>query len=137
MGSSHVRLCADNSEPGACFRFYASLSLCPSPPMCMCACAHVLFLSKINIKKKKNFLKENSKYRYVPRPEVKLPGGKVHLSISVILWGWVSSYGWAKPLAKIWSGLSVGIYWHLSITLHSFFHPITSDSSAQTSGRSW
>ena len=26
-----VRLCADSSEPGACFRFGVSLSLCPSP----------------------------------------------------------------------------------------------------------
>ena len=26
-----VGLCADNSEPGACFRFCVSLSLCPSP----------------------------------------------------------------------------------------------------------
>ena len=30
---SHVRLCADSSEPGACFRFCVSLSLCPSPFM--------------------------------------------------------------------------------------------------------
>ena len=26
-----VRLCADSSEPGACFGFWVSLSLCPSP----------------------------------------------------------------------------------------------------------
>ena len=26
-----VRLCADSSEPGACFRICVSLSLCPSP----------------------------------------------------------------------------------------------------------
>ena len=26
-----VGLCADSSEPGACFGFYVSLSLCPSP----------------------------------------------------------------------------------------------------------
>ena len=26
-----VRLCADSPEPGACFRFCVSLSLCPSP----------------------------------------------------------------------------------------------------------
>ena len=37
-----VGLCADNSEPGACFGFCVSLSLCPSP-------AHTL--SKINVKK--------------------------------------------------------------------------------------
>ena len=38
-----VGLCADRSEPGACFRFGVSLSLCPSP-------AHALSLSisKIN-----------------------------------------------------------------------------------------
>ena len=42
----HVGLCADSSEPGACFGFRASLSLCPSP-------AHALSLS-IN----KNFKKQ-------------------------------------------------------------------------------
>ena len=41
LGSGHDRtvygleprvgLCADSSEPGACFRFCVSLSLCPSP----------------------------------------------------------------------------------------------------------
>ena len=39
-----VRLCADGSEPGACFGFCVSLSLCPSP-------VHALSLSvpqKIN-----------------------------------------------------------------------------------------
>ena len=47
----HVELCADSSEPGACFGFCVSLSLCSSP-------THVLSLSlslsKINIKKIKN-----------------------------------------------------------------------------------
>ena len=28
-----VGLCADSSEPGACFGFCVSLSLCPSPPL--------------------------------------------------------------------------------------------------------
>ena len=44
----HVGLCADSSEPGGCFRFCVSLSLCPSP-------VHVLSLSvsKINKRKKK------------------------------------------------------------------------------------
>ena len=37
-----VGLCADSSEPGACFRFCVSLSLCPSP----CSCS--VSLSKIN-----------------------------------------------------------------------------------------
>ena len=27
----HIRLCADSSEPGACFEFCVSLSLCPFP----------------------------------------------------------------------------------------------------------
>ena len=36
-----IRLCADSSEPGACFRFCVSLALCPSP-------ARTLSLSKIN-----------------------------------------------------------------------------------------
>ena len=44
-----VGLCADSSEPGACFRFCVSLCLCSSP-------AHTLSLLpskiKINIKKK-------------------------------------------------------------------------------------
>ena len=52
-----VRLWADGSEPGACFRFCVSLSLCPSP-------VHALSLSvsKINktLKKKiKKKLKRN------------------------------------------------------------------------------
>ena len=37
----HIRLCADSSEPGACFGFWVSLSLCPFP-------ASALSLSKIN-----------------------------------------------------------------------------------------
>ena len=36
-------LCADSSEPGACFRFCVSLSLCSFP-----TCALSLSLSKIN-----------------------------------------------------------------------------------------
>ena len=36
-----VPLCADSSEPGACFSSCVSLSLCPSP-------AHTLSLSKLN-----------------------------------------------------------------------------------------
>ena len=42
-----VGLWADGSEPGACFQFCVSLSLCPSP-------VHALSLSvsKINVKKK-------------------------------------------------------------------------------------
>ena len=42
----HVRLCADSSEPGPCFGFFVSLSVCPSS-------AHSLSLKNINIKKKK------------------------------------------------------------------------------------
>ena len=42
----HIGLCADSSEPGACFEFCVSLSLCPSPPHAL-----PLSLSKINIKK--------------------------------------------------------------------------------------
>ena len=50
-----VGLCADSSEPGACFGFRVSFSLCPSP-------ARTLFFSLslsqkyINIKKKKQLL---------------------------------------------------------------------------------
>ena len=39
----HFRLCADSSEPGACFGFCVSLSLCPFP-------AHALSLSVSKIK---------------------------------------------------------------------------------------
>ena len=39
-----VRFWADGSEPGACFRFCVSLSLCPSP-------AHALSLSPSKINK--------------------------------------------------------------------------------------
>ena len=46
----HVGLCADNSEPGPCFGFCVSLSLCPYS-------AHNLSLSvsKVNKYLKKNF----------------------------------------------------------------------------------
>ena len=37
----HVELCADSSDPGACFRFCVSLPLC-----CFLACALSLLLSK-------------------------------------------------------------------------------------------
>ena len=55
-----VRLWADGSEPGACFRFCVSLSLCPSP-------VHALSLSVPKINKrwkkklKKKLLKPSSK----------------------------------------------------------------------------
>ena len=40
----HVGLCADSSEPGACFGFWVSLSLCPSPTVR----ALTLFLSLVS-----------------------------------------------------------------------------------------
>ena len=43
-----IVLCADSSEPGACFRFCVSLSLCPHPPTRTLS----LSFSKINIKNK-------------------------------------------------------------------------------------
>ena len=51
-----VRLWADGSEPGACFWFCVSLSLCPSP-------VHALSLSvpKINKRWKKNFFLNKNK----------------------------------------------------------------------------
>ena len=56
-----IWLCADSSEPGACFRFCVSLSLCPSP-------AHALSLSisKINTKNKtrqRKLMKEENKFK--------------------------------------------------------------------------
>ena len=40
----HIGLCADSLEPGTCFGFCASLSLCPSP-------AHALSLSVSKVNK--------------------------------------------------------------------------------------
>ena len=61
-----VRLCADGSEPGDCFRFCVSLCLCPFP-------AHALSLSfcqkQINIKK--NFFNKKNKIVVTgPYPQV-------------------------------------------------------------------
>ena len=53
----HIGLCADSSEPGACFGFCVSVSLCPSPIRVLSVCLSVsLSLSKVN--KHKNFLKK-------------------------------------------------------------------------------
>ena len=43
----HIRLCADNSEPEACFRFCVFLSLSALPLLMLCLSLH----QKINIKK--------------------------------------------------------------------------------------
>ena len=51
---ARVRLCADSSEPGACFGFCVSLFLCPFP-----ACALSLFLSNINNKTSKKWFLRN------------------------------------------------------------------------------
>ena len=63
-----IGLCADSSEPAACFRFCDSLSLCPSPAL-------FLSLSKINNKKiyilKKQQLKTEPPYD----PAIALMGG--------------------------------------------------------------
>ena len=48
-----VGLCADSSEPGACFGFCVSLSL-SAPPLLVLALSLSLSPSKINIKKIKN-----------------------------------------------------------------------------------
>ena len=50
-----IGLCADSSEPGACFRFYVSLSLCPSP-----TCALSPTVSKINKHKEREKLETKS-----------------------------------------------------------------------------
>ena len=47
-----VGFCADSSEPGACFKFYVSLFLCPSPA-CECTLSLCLSLLKMNKHKKK------------------------------------------------------------------------------------
>ena len=56
-----VGLWADGSEPGACFGFCVSFSLCPSPARALSVC---LSLSKINVKKKiekkKNLLEQRT-----------------------------------------------------------------------------
>ena len=46
----HVGLCADSSEPRACFRF--CVSLCPSPAHAVCVCLSLSLKNKINIGKK-------------------------------------------------------------------------------------
>ena len=51
----HIGLCADSSEPGACFRFYVSLSLCPSA-----TCALSPSFSKINKHKEREKLETKS-----------------------------------------------------------------------------
>ena len=53
---SCIRLCTDSSEPGACFGFSVSCSLCPSP-------AHALSLSQKQTLKQNFFL--NKKHNYV------------------------------------------------------------------------
>ena len=64
VGLSLVSGCADSSEPGACFGFRVSLSLCSSPTHALS-----LSLSKINIKK--NFFK-NKKLCLVKIPTTQL-----------------------------------------------------------------
>ena len=48
-----VRVCADSSEPGACFRFCVSLCLCPSPAGTLSLC--------LSLKNKQN-IEKNKKY---------------------------------------------------------------------------
>ena len=52
---AHVGLCADSSEPGGCFGFCVSLSLCPYP-----VCALSLSLKNNKTKCSKN--KQNESY---------------------------------------------------------------------------
>ena len=52
-----VWLCADSSEPGACFRFCLSVSLCPTPVLLARSLSPCL--SKINIKKNNNKKKKH------------------------------------------------------------------------------
>ena len=47
----HIGLCADSSEPGACFRFCVSLFLCPSPAV-LCLSFSLSFSLKQKKKKK-------------------------------------------------------------------------------------
>ena len=57
----HVRLWADGSEPGACFRFCVSLSLCPSPVH-----ARSLSVPKIN-KEKQREMEDSSQWQLLSR----------------------------------------------------------------------
>ena len=50
---SRVGVCADSSEPGACFRFCVSLCLCPSPAGTLSLC--------LSLKNKQN-IEKNKKY---------------------------------------------------------------------------
>ena len=71
-------LCAGSSEPGACFRFCVSLSLCPSPPHTVSIC-----LLKIN---KCYFL--NLKHEFIPRWEKwkTCPHKYLHMNVYSSFW---------------------------------------------------
>ena len=75
-----VRLRADGSEPGACFRFCVSLSLCPSP-------VHALSLSvpKIN----KHWKKIKKKKRNLKKDESK---GTQSMGTGLTAWPWCTSW---------------------------------------------
>ena len=81
----HVGFCADSSEPGACFGFSVSLSLCPSP-------AHSLSLSvsKIN----KTLKKINKRVSYGLPPSLFVTFFPLPFSHSLLLsFSW-STYKW-------------------------------------------
>ena len=65
----HIRLCANSSETGVCFRFYVCFSLCPSP-------AHALSLSLKNkmLKKIKKERPRGEKLSRILREEGPLGG---------------------------------------------------------------
>ena len=60
----HLGLCAHSSEPGACFTFCVSFSLCPSPLHALS-----LFVSKINKPLKKK-LKKKKKQKHIKQGHV-------------------------------------------------------------------
>ena len=67
-----IGLCADSSEPGACFQFCVSLSLCPSP-------AHALSLSVAKINK--NIIKKNFKQLRAIFHRLGQSTSKVHIRV--------------------------------------------------------
>ena len=83
----HIRLCAESSEPGACFRFCLPLSL-PLP------CSHSLSFSKIKIKK--TFLIKSKKVNFKIKGKFIINNINICLYINAIIKYSLNNfyYGW-------------------------------------------